>query len=106
MNDYLKWSNSDSANFILKWAEKLHEETLVELVKANAEEVGRKSKEDFWNTYNDNDKLGFSQNPYSNERDRERNLKRIETSTANLFADKKILDFIRTKICNLISEEK
>lgn len=105
MSDYLKWNNSDSAKFILEWAEGNYANSLAESIKAEAEEVGRKSKEDFWDTYNPNDGIGgFSQNPYRG--DEERNLKRIEKAHEDFHGYEKILAFIRTKICNLIVDEK
>lgn len=102
MKNASEWTDADSANFILEWVEEKYADALAESVKAGAEEAGRVTMEKFWDEKNPDDGIGFSQNPYRN--DKERNLKRINSSSNNFIAFRKILDFVRNRICNLIEE--
>ncbi len=102
MKNTSDWSDADSANFVLEWAEEKYANALAESVKAEAEEVGR-AAEKFWDEKNPDDGVGgFSRNPYRDER--ERNLKRITNSYENFQGYGKILDFVRVSICNLLKK--
>jgi hypothetical protein len=94
----MDWKDSDSAKYLLKWADDNHTEALLVHAKAEANEVGRKARERYWEEEN-KDVIGF--NPYRGNEE-ERNLKAIERAYDEVVVRKKILVFLRERICNLV----
>ena len=94
---------SECAKRVLDWAIRNVVEASTNYTMAECEESARKAGEITWKEYNPDDGVGsFSTNPYS--RNKEYNLKRIESFAKNATEAHEVLNFVKDKICQLINQ--
>ena len=97
--------DSECAKRILDWVVREAITASTEYQKALCTESGRVTAEKTWKEYNPDDGVGgFGSNPYS--REQEYNAKRLIQSAQIAKEAHEVLEFAKTRICNLTDKKE